>query len=157
MAPPLHDDLSPLAGLVGTWVGSGSGTYPTIEEFGYLEELTFEHVGKPFLSMVQRTRHPDTSAPMHAETGYVRMPAAGVVELVVAQPSGLVELGTGRVVDGHLLVHTSVSTTPTAKEVTAVERELRWSGDELTYEVRMAAVGQPMLHHLAATLHRQPA
>ncbi|MFN8018922.1 MAG: FABP family protein [Acidimicrobiales bacterium] len=154
MTPSLHPDLDPIADLVGTWSGTGTGEYPTIDDFAYVEELTFGHVGKPFLSMVQRTRDPGTAAPMHAESGYLRLPAPATVELVVAQPSGLVEVGTGTVGPGHLVVRSVVHATPTAKEVTAVERELRWGDDVLTYDLRMAAVGQPMLHHLSAVLER---
>jgi hypothetical protein len=150
----LHPDLVPLARLVGTWIGHGEGSYPTIDGFAYLEELTFTHVGKPFLTMVQRTRHPDSGLPMHTEVGYLRVPTPGVVELVVAQPTGLAEVGVGTVADGSLQVRTTVHATPSAKEVTAVERELRWDGDELRYRLAMAAVGHPLTHHLSATLAR---
>lgn len=152
--PTLHPALDPVAGLLGTWSGPGTGEYPTIEGFGYLEDLTFGHVGKPFLSMVQRTRDPETGAPLHAEAGYLRITGPGSVELVVAQPSGLVEVGTGTVGAGHLVVRSVVHATPSAKDVTAVERELRWGDEVLTYDLRMEAVGQPMLHHLSAVLTR---
>jgi hypothetical protein len=150
----LHVDLVPLADLVGTWTGRGQGSYPTIDGFDYLEELTFTHVGKPFLTMVQRTRHPDSGAPMHTEVGYLRVPAPGVVELVVAQPTGLAEVGVGTVSERSLRVRTTVHATPSAKEVSEVERELHWDGDQLRYRLAMAAVGQPLTHHLAAALTR---
>ncbi|MGV0992197.1 MAG: peroxynitrite isomerase [Mycobacterium sp.] len=155
----LHPGIAILAPLLGTWAGNGSGDYPTIDDFGYLEDVTFGHVGKPFLSYTQRTRSPD-GAPMHAETGYLRVPAAGHAELVVAQPSGVTEIDEGTVTaDGGVLTidltSTSVGLTSTAKEVLSVARSIRVDGDELTYTLLMGAMGLPLQHHLTATLHRQ--
>jgi hypothetical protein len=149
-----------LTGLVGTWSGGGHGQYPTIEPFDYLESVTFGTVtGKPFVTYSQRTTDPASGAPMHSESGYLRTPAPGRVELVVAQPTGVTEVHTGELTgaDHDLIITvatTSVVCTPTAKEVTAVERQWRLAGDTLTYEVSMAAVGQPMTLHLRATLER---
>ena len=90
----LHPGVAILAPLVGTWVGEGSGEYPTIAPFTYREELTIGHTGKPFLTYAQRTTGPD-GRPLHAETGYLRVPAPGRIELVVAQPTGITEVDEG--------------------------------------------------------------
>jgi hypothetical protein len=160
MDPDLHPDVAVLAPLIGTWVGSGAGEYPTIEPFEYVESITFSHVGKPFVAYTQRTRHPDTGAPMHAETGYLRVPRPGSIEIVMAQPTGLAEIYEGAVVGGDapLVIDvrsTSINATSTAKEVTITERTISVTGDDLHYTFRMAAVGQPLQHHLSATLHRE--
>jgi len=160
MEPDLHPDVVVLAPLLGTWVGSGSGEYPTIEPFEYVESITFTHVGKPFVAYTQRTRHPDTGAPMHAETGYLRVPLPGSIEIVMAQPTGLAEIYEGAVVGGDapLVIDvrsTSINATSTAKEVTITERTISVTGDQLHYTFRMAAVGQPLQHHLSATLRRE--
>ena len=95
MAADLHPDLQALAPLLGTWQGRGSGEYPTIEPFDYVEEVAFSHVGKPFLVYGQKTRAAADGAPLHAETGYLRVPRPGHVELVLAHPSGITEIEVG--------------------------------------------------------------
>jgi hypothetical protein len=156
-APPLHPDLAALAGLVGTWRGEGAGEYPTITSFRYGEEVRFWHVGKPFLAYAQRTWSLEDGRPLHAESGYWRAKPDGVVEVVLAHPTGIVEVLEGRLDGGRFELHSAcVARTSTAKEVTALHRRFELDGDRLSYTVAMAAVGQPLQHHLAAELHRVP-
>ncbi len=145
--------------MLGTWKGSGSGEYPTIDSFDYNEELIIGHVGKPFLSYQQKTKDAATGMPLHAETGYIRPVGREAIEFVIVQPSGIIEIDEGSV-EGHdeggriVVESTLVATTATAKDVSGVRRRLEFEADELRYELDMAAVGQPMQFHLRATLAR---
>lgn len=160
MTVPLHPDVAPLGFLLGLWRGEGVGEYPTIARFGYGEEVRVGHVGKPFLAYTQRTwaldsHDPAHARPLHAEAGYWRHGGDGRVELVLAHPTGIVEVYDGQVDGTSLrLVTSTVAATPSAKRVDAVERDVDVDGDELRYALRMAAVGQPLTHHLSATLRR---
>ena len=50
---------------------------------------------------------------------------------------------------------TTIGRTASAKDVTALGRWIRVADDELNYTLLMGAVGQPLQHHLAATLRRR--
>lgn len=153
----LAPNLAPVAALLGTWRGEGAGEYPTIEPFSYTEEVAFTNVGKPFLHYVQRTWSPSGS-PMHTETGYLRLPGDGSVELVLAQPTGQSEIAQGTLSDdgGRLVIElvAKVMNSPSAKHVESTRRRYEISGDQMTTTFAMAAVGQPMTHHLSSGLRR---
>jgi hypothetical protein len=157
----VHPDIASLEFLIGTWGGTGVGIYPTIDDFSYREEITFvAPTGKPFLHYSQKTwraeGHADAGAPLHTECGYVRPVDGGAAELVIAQPSGIVEVHSGTV-EGSSVNFTSdfVATARTAKEVKSVERKLVVDGQDLSYEIWMGAVHQPHQLHLKATLTRR--
>jgi hypothetical protein len=155
--PELHPDAARLAFLLGTWRGDGKGEYPTIAPFAYREELRFWHNGKPFLAYSQRTWDPETKLPRHGEMGYWRPVASDRVEIVLAHPTGIVEIQEGTLDGTRIKVaSTMVGTTATAKQVTTLERLFTVESDVMRYELRMAAVGQPLQHHLAAELLRVP-
>lgn len=150
----LHPDTSHLGFLLGTWRGRGRGDYPTIESFEYSEEVTFSHVGKPFLHYSQKTKG-DDGLPLHAETGYLRPVGDDRLEMVIAQPTGVTEIHEGRVHAGRVdLIAVEVGNSFTAKEVSAVRRSLDVNGDVLHYVLEMAAVGQDLQFHLEARLQR---
>ena len=72
---------------------------------------------------------------------------------MVAHPTGVVEVAEGSF-DGTTmrLRSTTVGRSGSAKEVTTIERDFVLDGGTLRYSLRMAAVGQPLTHHLAAQL-----
>lgn len=150
--------MHPLAALLGTWVGEGRGEYPTLTSFVYKERLTFENLGKSFFTYRQRTSRPD-GFPLHAEDGFVRV-RDGVVELVAAHSTGIVEVSEGRLdvgADGALqfaLIARTVAGTSTALQVDALAREFVLAGDALRYTLDMAAAGVSLTRHLEASFTR---
>ncbi|GAA1869743.1 FABP family protein [Brevibacterium marinum] len=144
--------------LIGTWLGSGTGHYPTIDTFSYTEELVFREVGKPFLVYRQRTWSPE-GQPMHMETGYLRSSTPTSVEFTLAQPTGQTELAEGALTsteEGLILELQSpqVLVATSAKSVQATARTYRLTKNQLAVDFSMAAVGVDMTHHLHSDLHR---
>ena len=153
--PRLHRDLEPLAFLLGTWTGEGTGHYPTIEPFAYTEEATYGHSGRPLLSYMQRTWSAADGAAMHSESGFLRPVAGGGLELVIAHAFGNVEVSEGSRRGQRIeLTSRALVPTSTAKEIQAVRRVIEVDGDTMTYRVDMATSGHPLQQHLVASLTR---
>lgn len=161
--PPAHPGLGDLERLVGTWSGEGAGHYPTISPFAYRETVVFSQGGKPLLAYRQTSQRLDDGTALHTEVGYLRPAGPNRVEVLIAQPTGIVEVDEGSVTataDGALeirLASTSIGVASAAKEVTAVERTFRLVGDELRITLAMAAVGLPLTPHLSSVLRRETA
>lgn len=155
---PLHPDLVPIAALLGTWRGRGQGAFPTIEPFTYGEQMTFAHVGDPFLVYEQHSWLLDDGAPLHLERGFLRPDEAGRLELALAHPLGLTEIAHGALTDGVLELATEpggVGRTRTGMAVVALRRRYELDGDTLRYTLDMATEATPMIRHLEAELWRQ--
>ncbi len=151
----LHQVCAPLEFLLGTWQGTGTGVYPTIEDFSYAEEVSFTHVGKPFVAYAQKTKDAVTGLPLHAEAGFLRPQGDGRIELVLAQPSGIAEVLQGTVEGRDVrLASTTVVGTASAKSVTATERRFWVDGEVLHSSVAMAAVGLELQHHVVSEMYR---
>ncbi|MER5400647.1 FABP family protein [Streptomyces sp. NPDC002599] len=159
--PAPHVLLTPVTGLLGTWAGQGRGGYPTLdEEFVYAQEVTFSHDGRPFLHYEARAwlLDPDGAPlrPSARESGWWRMQADGRVEALITQPTGIAEILVGQAADGAVdLATQQVALAPTAKEVVATRRRYTLAdADTLDFLHDLAAVGQPLQHHLSARLRR---
>jgi hypothetical protein len=157
--PDLHPALLPLLPLVGRWRGTGKGGYPTIDDFDYAQEMRFSHDGRPFLRYESRTWLIDADGkpirPAAREAGWWRPQPDDHVELLLAHPTGIVEIYLGTVAGTRFELSTDVvARTSTAKEVAGNHRLYGIVEGELMYAIDMAAMGQPLQPHLSARLKR---
>jgi len=156
-----HPDLASLSFLLGRWEGAGIGGYPTIESFRFGQEISFSHNGKPFLIYTSRTWRLDEEGrigpPLGTESGYWRPRPDHQVEVMLAHPTGIVEIYLGEITGTRIEMATDVvARTATAKVVTAGHRlyGLVGSSQDLAYAYDMAAMGQELQPHLSAQLKR---
>ena len=154
-----HASLGPLLFLLGRWEGAGVGGYPTIEGFRFGQEISFSHNGKPYLIYTSRTWLLDDAGnigrPLAMESGFWRPQPGNQLEVLLAHPTGLVEVYLGEISGTKIEMATdAVVRTSSAKEVTAGRRLYGMIGADLGYAYDMAAVGQPLQAHLSAQLKR---
>ena len=163
----LPEAIVPLSWLLGTWVGVGLGSYPTIEDFRFGQEVTFSNDGRPFLIYQSKSWILDEEGnrvkPAAIEMGFWRpMPDNGV-EVLLTHSTGHLETYHGKVevtaiedaqiTGARVELRTDiVARSQTAKDYESgirlyglIEGDLGWAFD-------MAAVGQPITSHLSARL-----
>ena len=159
----LHEDLAPLAWLVGTWAGAGVVGYPTIESARFGQEVVVSHDGRRFLRWESRTWLLDDDGnqvrPLATELGFWRpvteAPDGTNVELLLAHPTGFVEMYAGRAEPAKVELRTDgVMRSPEAKEYTAAHRLYGYVEGNLMWVMDMAAMGQELQSHVSAELKR---
>jgi hypothetical protein len=167
-APELPEPLRPYAWLLGQWVGVGLGQYPTIADFRFGQEVSFSTDGRPFLTYFSRSWLLDDDGervrPLATEAGFWRPQPDNAVEVTLSHPTGFAELWSGRltvqsienaeITAAYIEMRTdAVARTLTAKEYTDGHRLYGIRDGRLHWTFDMAAVGQELTNHLAATLY----
>jgi len=156
-------DLAPecaaVAWLIGAWHGEGVGGYPTIDDFRFAQEVTFEQNGKPFLSYTSRSWMLDDAGerarPLATETGYWRPHEDGRLEVLLSHPTGYAEIWEGTVDGPRIEIRTDmVARTTSAKEYTSGHRMYGLVESDLMWAFDMAAMGEVLQPHLSARLAR---
>jgi hypothetical protein len=160
----LPTPLIPLAWMIGTWAGAGVLGYPGMPESRFAQELTISHDGRPFLIHHSRTwlidEAGDNVEQSESETGYWRVDGTdeeGVtsVELLLAHPTGVVEVYLGRVTGAKAELSTdAVLRTQTAQEYNAAARLYGLVQGDLLWATDIAALGQPLQSYASARLKR---
>jgi hypothetical protein len=144
-----------LAPLLGTWRGTGEGSFPGMGTFPYDEEIRLEEVGPSVAAYSQRAWDPATGRVLHAEVGIWRLDEAGTLVAALAQ-ARRTEVAEGAIAEGR--VDLASTATAAASGAMAVHATRRWyvvDGDQLTYEFAMATGGMAEpVRHLAGTLQR---
>ena len=139
--------------------GGGGPDYP------YAEELRVYDDGSPWLAYSSRVVGVEDGRWLHSESGWWRPQPADetrhpvAVELVLARPSGVVEVLIGQVATGPVgeqieLASDVVARTPTAPAFTADRRLYAVRGGKLMYAIDLAAGDSGLVPHLAAALDR---
>ena len=158
--PELHPSLEHLSILVGEWQGLGVVGYPTITEARSEQEISFSHDGRPFLAYLSKTWLLDADGtrikPSGTEAGFWR-PGKNPrdVEVMLAHPTGIVEIYVGEVVFNKIeLTSEVVARTETSKDVKGLSRLYGLVEGDLAYAVDLAAMGQKLQSHLSARLQK---
>ncbi|AXG14362.1 FABP family protein [Intrasporangium calvum] len=156
----IPEPLRPLAWLIGRWEGAGVLGYPTIESAHFGQEVEVTHDGRSFLKWESRAWILDSATgervrPAAVESGFWRPQPNGEVELLLAHPTGILELYYGTMEPARIQLKTDgVLRSPGAKEYNAATRMYGLVESKLMWAMDMAAVGQKLQSHLAATLTR---
>lgn len=156
----IPEAVRPLAWLLGRWEGVGVVGYPTMESAHFGQAVEVSHDGRGFLRWDSRTWILDSEngqrvRPSAVETGFWRPQADGEVELLLAHPTGIVEMYYGTMEPARITLKTDgIMRSPRAKEYNAASRMYGLVESQLMWVMDMAAVGQQLQSHVSATLKR---
>lgn len=163
------EELAHLSWLIGRWVGVGTGQYPTVADFRFGQEVVLSTDGRPFLSYLSRSWLLDDEGervrPLGTEAGFWRPRPDNEVEMTLAHPTGYAELWYGKVevtgIENAVITGAraelrtdAVLRTRSAKDYSQGHRLYGLVNEKLLWTFDMAAVGEELGNHLAASLSR---
>jgi THAP4-like, heme-binding beta-barrel domain len=157
--PDLHPLCVPLAFLLGGWEGEGVVEYPTIQRKLFGQRIEFAQNGKPFLHYLSRSWELDEGGqplrPLAMETGFWRPGEEGVLEVLLAHPTGFLEALEGQVQGARIEIATrKVVKVESAKDYRRGHRMYGLVDGRLMWVYEMEAMGQPLQPHISAELKR---
>lgn len=157
--PTMHPDNAPLAWMLGTWAGAGVVGYPTMTSRNFGQEVEVTHDGRPFLQWTSRTWLLDEDGGKDevyaVETGFWRPQGDDGVELVLAHPTGVVEMYYGETAPAKVELRTdSVVRSPQAPEYAAAQRLYGYVNGNMMWVMDMASDGHEMQSYMSAELKR---
>lgn len=150
------DLVAAFSGWLGRWEGEGRGLWQAAPPFRYRESLTIEVVpDRALLRLAQRTTALESGELSHSEVGFLRLLPEGHVELVVAVPAGYVEVHTGWLARGVMVLKPqTLAATPTARPLRLVQRTMELDGVRLRNAVAIAVGREEAAPHVESWLNR---
>jgi hypothetical protein len=161
--PEVDDALLGVLPLLGEWHGEGvlAGSEAGSEaDLRFGQWIRFSHDGRGFLAYESRTWRLTAEGaivgPDARESGFLRPRGGDDVELLVADPDGLVEIyvGQARTTTSWELTSDVVARTPDAPDVTRAVRLYGIVEGALMYAIDRAAAEQPLRPTMSARLER---
>ncbi|XP_072745058.1 peroxynitrite isomerase THAP4-like [Anoplolepis gracilipes] len=152
--------LESLAWLKGTWRtdNCGSGSYPTMKDFKYYEEMSFACIGQPMFNYTAQSYfilEDGSKKPMAQSTGFLKVnPETNKIFLILAHNFGLTTIEEGEVINDTIYLNsTDTLRIKEAKipHVTKIRREFKLNDNCLEHVFYMATSTTPVLtEHLRA-------
>lgn len=150
----LHSLLAPMRRLLGAWEGEGDGLWQGGLHFRDSLLFSPDPHGRPIVQVHELAFGAGGEA-SHEEAGYLLPKEDGAVDLLVALPSGIAEVLTGRFEHDRLvLASVEIGHAPGARDVTATARRIEVDGDRLVVEVDIGVGGEAAAPHTRSVLHR---
>ncbi len=144
--------------LVGSWVGIGSGDFPTLEPFDYREILEVSDTdGLVHYRQTTWRRQTGGEVLSHTETGFISIDEAGITEVFNAQGTDRVEVlrGPATTQNGLLVLDLESVLVAGDERVLRSWRSIVVDGDVLRYRMGMATTDVPDgANHVTAALIR---
>jgi nitrobindin-like protein len=144
--------------LKGSWIGEGFAKFPTIEDTGYTEVLTFTpDEDKDAIHFNQKTWYKNDTEKngktVFWDTGFIFL-KEGKILLVSAQVGGRVESFESEDYSPGKLIFNSIKIDNDPKTIRS-QRVLNINNDELHYELNMSTHGATdFQNHLSASLKK---